>query len=439
MIHIIKNSVDHGIEPTEERLRLGKPESGNLYLKASLKSGNVQIQIKDDGRGLSLQKIKEKVLEKKLLTTEQISEMTDSEIEKLIFLPGFSTAANINEISGRGVGMDVVQTNFNKLGGSVSIKNEEGKGLAIIATIPQNVTVFSSLIIAAKNMKLAIYQKDILEIIDIDSDYYYESGEHKFYKLRDSTIPLVNVSTLLLLEENNISPKYIAIIQAEDYLFGILFDELIGIEEIVIKTLGEHLKKINLYDGVAVLGDGKLILVLNVFAIAEHSKIHYTIENFNLNEEETVKEDNKFSQFVFRASGQQFTISLSVIYTVIKMLPEDIQSIGNNKVMKFENKVIPLVELKTFYSQKNIEFKEEFIYTIIVIYQEITFGIIAHEIVDITQSLEIFQSDNRLAEFSLGYAYINEKLTILIDSEKLFSRILKYIEDNMSKMEFASV
>lgn len=434
--HIIKNSIDHGIEETEERLQLGKPENGNLYISAFLRNGNIQIQIKDDGKGLSIEKIKNKVLKQELVDEQELAIMSDKEIEKLIFLPGFSTVEQVSQISGRGVGMDVVQSSFKRLGGAVNLDNKEGEGLSIIVSIPQNVTVFSSLIISVAGQKYAIYQKNVMELIRLNPDDYYQSGEYQLYKLRNSIIPLVSLTKLLYNQPEEQLANYIAVIQADDLIYGILFDELIGIEEVVIKALGEFFKKLNLYDGITILGDGKSILVLNVFGISEVANVKYSNESFINNETEDL-EDSDFSQFIFRSEKQQYAISPNVIFTVIKMFPEDVQNIGTNPVIKFKKKIIPLIKIERFFlfEQSTEINQEESIYALIIIYQEFTFAILANEIIDITQELEVYQSDNELARYSDGYSYVDDKLTIIINSENLFSDMLQYIESYCSEEE----
>ncbi|RKY82967.1 hypothetical protein DRQ09_10805, partial [candidate division KSB1 bacterium] len=273
LVHIIRNSVDHGIESPEERRKLNKPEYGTIIVKTSLKNDMVRIEISDDGRGIDTNKVKMKAIEKNLITKEQARIMSDKDINKFIFNPGFSTAEKISGVSGRGVGMDVVLTNINKCNGSIDINSEKGKGTTISITMPLSLVsiVRNSLIVQVMSEQFAILSDDIVEITIIPENDINKIIKGKFITLHNKIVRVVELSELLGI--NNVyredsGAKSIVIVKNDNRRLGLIVDKFINQQKIVIKKLNNKVEGIN---GVSILKNGKVILVIDTARIIDLS------------------------------------------------------------------------------------------------------------------------------------------------------------------------
>jgi len=273
LVHIIRNSVDHGIESPEERRKLNKPEYGTIIVKTSLNNDMVRIEISDDGRGIDTDKVKMKAIEKNLITKEQARIMSDKDINKFIFNPGFSTAEKISGVSGRGVGMDVVLTNINKCNGSIDINSEKGKGTTISITMPLSLVsiVRNSLIVQVMSEQFAILSDDIVEITIIPENDINKIIKGKFITLHNKIVRVVELSELLGI--NNVyredsGAKSIVIVKNDNRRLGLIVDKFINQQKIVIKKFNNKVEGIN---GVSILKNGKVILVIDTAKIIDLS------------------------------------------------------------------------------------------------------------------------------------------------------------------------
>ncbi|RLB86538.1 MAG: chemotaxis protein CheA, partial [Deltaproteobacteria bacterium] len=276
MVHMIRNAVDHGIEPPEQRLAKGKPEKGTIELLAYQRGGSIIIEIRDDGRGLDKEKILSKAIDKGIISgVEQLSE---SEIYNLIFKPGFSTSETVTEISGRGVGMDVVKKALEKLRGRVEIKSKPDKGSTFIITLPLTLAIIDGIIVRVAEQRYIIPALGILKSFRPNpNDYSTVEGKGEMIMVRGELVPLVRLHHLFELSERTIKPweGLAVLIGNENEKLCLLVDELVGKEEVVIKTLGEALKNVKGLAGGAILGDGRVGLILDIpglFAIAKNSQ-----------------------------------------------------------------------------------------------------------------------------------------------------------------------
>ncbi len=266
LVHMLRNSCDHGIEPPEERIRLGKPEVGTIYLSAQQEGNNIVISISDDGRGIDPQKLKAKAIEKGLISTEEASQMTDREAYQLIFLPGFSTAKVTTSVSGRGVGMDVVRSNILKLKGMIDIESEVGVGTSIIIKLPLTLAIIQGLLVRVHNEIYAIPLASVLEVVDCDESKVNTINKKEVIRIRKDILPLIRLSKVLSVNGANESlhNKYVVVVGIGEFRVGLIVDELLGQQEIVIKSLGEYLGHIDGIAGVTILGDGSVIMIIDV-------------------------------------------------------------------------------------------------------------------------------------------------------------------------------
>ncbi len=274
LVHIIRNSCDHGIEPPEERIAKGKPETGIIQLKAYNEGNHIVIQISDDGRGLDPEKLKQKALEKGLITEKEAQTMSDKEAYALIFKPGFSTAAQVTNVSGRGVGMDVVKTNIEKLNGIIEIDSELGKGTTIKLKIPLTLAIIQALLVGVQEENYAIPLASVLETVRISTEEIYTVENKSVMRLRDEVLSLVHIGDIFEVERimDNGDHAYVVVLGLGASKLGLIVDSLIGQEEIVIKSLGEYLKGIQGIAGATIRGDGGVTLIVDVVALMDIAK-----------------------------------------------------------------------------------------------------------------------------------------------------------------------
>ena len=266
LVHMIRNSCDHGIEPPEERLKAGKPEQGIIKLDADQEGNNIVLKISDDGRGMNPEKLKEKSIEKGVITREQASQMSDREAYQLIFAAGFSTAKNVSAVSGRGVGMDVVRTNIQNLKGMIDIESEEGKGSTFIIKLPLTLAIIQGLLVKADNETYAIPLSSVIEVVSIEMKNIKSINEQEVIKVRDEVIPITRLDATLHTEniKKSLENRYVVNVGLGLERLGLVVDELLGQQEIVIKTLGEYLGDIPGIAGSTILGDGRVIMIIDV-------------------------------------------------------------------------------------------------------------------------------------------------------------------------------
>ncbi|GAA8292092.1 chemotaxis histidine kinase/response regulator CheAY2 [Helicobacter pylori] len=309
LIHIIRNSCDHGIEPLEERRRLNKPETGKVQLSAYNEGNHIVIKISDDGKGLDPVMLKEKAIEKGVISERDAESMSDREAFNLIFKPGFSTAKVVSNVSGRGVGMDVVKTNIEKLNGIIEIDSEVGVGTTQKLKIPLTLAIIQALLVGVQEEYYAIPLSSVLETVRISQDEIYTVDGKSVLRLRDEVLSLVRLSDIFkvdaILESN--SDVYVVIIGLADQKIGVIVDYLIGQEEVVIKSLGYYLKNTRGIAGATVRGDGKITLIVDVGAMMDMAKSIKVNITTLMNESENTKSKNSPSDYIVLAIDDSST------------------------------------------------------------------------------------------------------------------------------------
>ncbi|GAA7834076.1 chemotaxis histidine kinase/response regulator CheAY2 [Helicobacter pylori] len=309
LIHIIRNSCDHGIEPLEERRKLNKPETGKVQLSAYNEGNHIVIKISDDGKGLDPVMLKEKAIEKGVISERDAEGMSDREAFNLIFKPGFSTAKVVSNVSGRGVGMDVVKTNIEKLNGIIEIDSEVGVGTTQKLKIPLTLAIIQALLVGVQEEYYAIPLSSVLETVRISQDEIYTVDGKSVLRLRDEVLSLVRLSDIFkvdaILESN--SDVYVVIIGLADQKIGVIVDYLIGQEEVVIKSLGYYLKNTRGIAGATVRGDGKITLIVDVGAMMDMAKSIKVNITTLMNESESTKSKNSPSDYIVLAIDDSST------------------------------------------------------------------------------------------------------------------------------------
>ncbi len=288
LIHMVRNAVDHGIETPANRLTGGKAAEGRLALHAFHEGGKVNIEIADDGGGIDPQRIRAKALKNKLITPEQSDRLSERELVNLVFLPGFSTTDHVTQFSGRGVGMDVVRTNVEKIGGTVTIKSRPGRGTTVNMTIPLTLAIIPALTITSDGERYAIPQVSLLELVRLEGEQAVRGIEWihgaPVYRLRGNLLPLVYLHRQLQPDaplRNGTNHRasasggeiHIVVLQADDRQFGLVVDAIHDTEEIVVKPLQKQLKGISAFSGATIMGDGKVALILDVLGLAQKANV----------------------------------------------------------------------------------------------------------------------------------------------------------------------
>ena len=280
LTHAVRNSVDHGIESPGDRLKSDKQPEGCVRLKAFHQSGSVVIEVSDDGAGISMERVLAKAVDRELVTAEQAAAMTEREALQLIFLPGFSTAAAVTHVSGRGVGMDVVRSNVEKVGGSVEMESRVGAGTTLRLRVPLTLAIVPALVVRSGGQSFALPQSALMELVYVPerevADAIEQVGQAEVYRLRERLLPIVRLDELLEVPSTDrvgAHGIYVAVVEAEGRRYGLVVDDLLAPEEIVVKPLSGVLREIGLFSGATVLGNGLLALILDVAAVAERAGV----------------------------------------------------------------------------------------------------------------------------------------------------------------------
>lgn len=279
LVHMIRNSCDHGLEPNETRAQIGKPPTGSITLDAEQEGNAIVIRISDDGRGIDPERILQSAIEKKVITEEQGAQMSRRDILQLIFLPGFSTAKTVSTVSGRGVGMDVVKTNIQKLKGIIEIDSEIGKGTTFIIKLPLTLAIIQGVLVRVRHESYAIPLSSVIEVVAIEEKAVYSVNRQEVIRIRKEVLPLVRLDKVLSVTnpEESLKGRYVVVVGFGMQRIGFVVDELLGQQEIVIKSLGEYLGKIQGIAGSTILGDGRVVMIIDVAELVEN----YFHENGN--------------------------------------------------------------------------------------------------------------------------------------------------------------
>jgi two-component system, chemotaxis family, sensor kinase CheA len=353
LTHAVRNSLDHGIEPPDVREAAGKDPEGMLKLKASHEGSHVVIEVSDDGAGIAVEKVRAKALERGLITPERAAHLVERELLQLIFLPGFSTATAVTNVSGRGVGMDVVRTNVEKIGGKVEIDSRVGKGTTLKLRIPLTLAIIPALIVRSVNQSFALPQGALSELVHIPPEMAAASIEWiedaPLYRLRGKLLPLVFLDRLLMPGvEHKVATErdnFIAVLDADGRRFGLVVDGLADPEEIVVKPLSAVLKDIGLYSGATVLGNADLALILDPSSIAMKAGIAMSSqeEAARAAEAESNAEAAKSPEYLLvEVAGRQAAVPLADVLRIEQLKVSRIEYIGYRPVLNFEGQLLPV-------------------------------------------------------------------------------------------------
>jgi two-component system chemotaxis sensor kinase CheA len=421
LTHLVRNSVDHGIEAAAGRAAAGKATEGVLTLRARHESGQVVVEVADDGAGIDPVKIGAKAIERGLLTPDALSRMSPTDILQLVFLPGFSTAAAVTNVSGRGVGMDVVKTNIESIGGTIEVESVPGRGTCTRLRIPLTLAIVPALTIECAGDRYAIPQISLQELVALDAEKaaaaVEDVGGASVYRLRGELLPLVSLADVLgLTSDRHDGHVVIAVLSSEGRRFGLVVDRVINTEEIVVKAVGGQLKAIGLYSGATVLGDGAVALILDVQALARRA----------LRPESAERQEHRMNAVAATAvverqrmllaaigGGRRVAIPLDTVTRLEQVRSDTVEWVGSREVVQYRGAILPIVRLDRHlgaYGDSDREVLE------VIVYADHgrSVAIVVEEILDIVDGEAAVQSD--IDDLGLlGSAVIGDRVTELLD------------------------
>jgi len=437
MTHLIRNSLDHGLELPEVREKSGKNPHGLLSIKAYHEGGQVIIEIGDDGAGISAERVKAKAIEKKIITPEEAASMSSQKLHSLIFHPGFSTAEKVTNISGRGVGMDVVKSNIEKIGGEVEVISAEGKGTSFRLKIPLTLAIVPALVIESAGETFAIHQKNLVELVLLEQeDFGKIENLHgkEFFRLRGDLIPIVRLNSVLKLEEKEIDESHhflnIIVLKAEGKTYGLIVDDILDTQEIVVKPMDRKLKNIGYYAGATIMGDGRVALIIDAFGFynqVDSKDAGEKDSHSDLMGSSQVSDYESLEVVLFTLGDNRvYGIPLSLISRLEEFDPGIIEWSGEQALVRYRGSSMPLVNVENLLSlrgKSRIEKPEDRkINCIVANINGISFGFVVNEIMDIALTESSIETETIDRDGLLGTVYINEKLISLLDLYKLVSK-----------------
>jgi two-component system chemotaxis sensor kinase CheA len=456
LTHLVRNSADHGIEMPDVRVAAGKPAMGTIVLKAYHEAGQVIIEIVDDGGGLNSDKIVAKALSRGLISPDQAKSMSDKEKANLIFLPGLSTAEQVTDVSGRGVGMDVVKSNLDQLGGQVDIETERGKGTTIRIKLPLTLAIIPSLLVSVGQERYAIPQVNVDELLRIPVAQITERvelvGDAEVLLLRGELIPLLYLSNVLGLDESSceaskmvgeilrgekslgevqeagctLADVNLVVVSAGQFRYGLVVDQLHDSVEIVVKPLGRHFKDCQGYAGATIMGDGHVALILDVAGLGRLGDLSLSIAREKqqvTKEAEAGSGQDKLSLFVFRNTPQEYcAVPLDLVARVELIDAAEIEEVGGRRVIKYRGGTLPVFSLDQATNVNMLDISGEVI-VIVFLMAGHEIGLLAKPPVDAIEAQVAIDSFTLKQPGISGSAVIGDNTTLIVDIYELIQSV----------------
>lgn len=419
LTHSIRNAIDHGIETPEERVAAGKSAEGVVRLRAYHEGSHVIVEVHDDGAGIRIEKVRQKAVDRQLVTAQRAEQMNEREILQLIFLPGFSTAAAVTSVSGRGVGMDVVRTNVEKIGGKVEIDSRAGHGTVLRLRIPLTLAIIPALIVRSRGQNFAVPQSSLTELVHLsagETDSRIEWLENSaLYRLRGHLLPLVFLDRLLQQPQRERStPCDIAILNADGRRFGLVVDGLADPEEIVVKPLAAVLREIGFYAGATILGNGEMALILNPGAIAQNANIGLSSDT-----DETLADDQHAGRQDFllvEAGHRRAALPLETVVRIERIPRSRIERAGSRPVLRFEGALLPLDDAAADFIDSGDDPEAQ---TTVVVCRdgERHVGMTVSQVLDVTGGSQLAEAGSGLG--AEGITLLHEKVTGIVSLDSI--------------------
>jgi two-component system, chemotaxis family, sensor kinase CheA len=439
LTHLVRNAVDHGIESPEDRLAAGKDEQGLLLLRAFHEGGQVNIEIRDDGAGMDPSLISAKALERGLVSAEQLARMNGREIINLIFLPGFSTAATVTHVSGRGVGMDVVKSNLEKIGGSIDVSSVIGAGTTVHVKIPLTLAIIPALTVSCAGDRYAIPTVNLVQLVRLEGEQGRVSIElisgTPVYRLRGNLLPMLYLDRELGVSEpdrGERDPVLIVVLQADDRRFGLVVDDVLDTQEIVVKPLASQLENVSVYAGTTILGDGSAALILDVLALAQRAHVLSAGRELARAAADQGDDDrpNTGEALLVTSVGQdrQVAIPLATVTRLEEFPASWIEHVGGRELVQYRDEILPLVRLTGLPGDAGRRAEDAVLTVVVCLTRGRSVGLVVEAILDIVEG-GLSGRDNLDEVGLLGTAVVRDRITKLLDVEQTVREIEPQFHD----------
>jgi two-component system chemotaxis sensor kinase CheA len=434
LVHLLRNAADHGIESAAIRKQNGKNEIATISLKASYQGSVVNIEVSDDGNGIDFTKIQEIARKKKLYRQNELNLMSEKELLNLLFDPGFSTADSLSEVSGRGVGMDVVRTNLEKMGGSIEITTQSGRGTSVKLMMPLTVSIIQSLVVASSAIKMVIPQADVQETIKINKESFNEKietiNQKYFYRLRNELLAVVYLSDLWQPQQAGRAPRdhKLVVLKLGQQRFGLLVETLLGIEETLIKPLPAILKECGIYSGLTIMGDGKVAPILDIAGIARTTAL---VSDTNTKPQTLIDDlgrtalagDDREDFVLFKGTGNEtLALNIALIKRIDKIKKTEIQRIGDRTYISRGNMPLRVIRAEDYLALNSglDDGEDYYVITPKLVPQPI--GILATEIIENVNFEPVIEAQQFNMTGIFGAALFREKMILIINLYALLER-----------------
>ena len=426
LTHLLRNACDHGIEMPDVRVSAGKAPQGKLSMRAFHEGGHVNIDVTDDGAGIDPERIKAKAISKGLLRSDQAERMDARDLLQLIFMPGFSTAEKVTNISGRGVGMDVVKTNIERIGGVVEILSEKGQGTTVRIKIPLTLAIIPGLVVMTNGQRYVIPQVSLQELVRLEGDGIRKSvektGGSPVLRRRGRLLPLVYLNQTLALSsaaQDGLQVVNIVVLQAEGRQFGLVVDGVLDTQEIVVKPLGKLLKKADCFAGATIMGDGGVALILDVARVGRRAGVILDREGSSeSSDQERRSSDNMQTYLLFRAAGlRRAAIPLAEVSRLEEFPRSSIEFTAGRPVIQYRDEILPLISLAQALGKRETAFASDPVQAVVFRAGERSIGLAVDEIIDIVT--DAIQATKQAKSGVLQSVRLDGKVTDLLDLKAL--------------------
>jgi len=433
LTHLVRNSVDHGLETTEDRLAAGKPAQGVVTLTARHEGGQVVMEISDDGAGIDPAVIRRTAIEKGILSSEEAAQRSDRDIISLIFRPGFSTAATVTNMSGRGVGLDVVRTNIEGIGGSVDVHSTVGTGTTFTVKIPLTVAIIPALIVTSGDGRYAIPQVSLIELVRVRCDDVEQIDGQRVYRLRGTLLPLIDLNETFEAQGSGDHPESlnIVVVRADERVFGLVVDDINDTAEIVVKPLGRLLQHATWFAGATIMGDGRVALIIDALGFAEHVGLDRDAAQRGRSGARTTSAEAAEivateRMLVARVGSRRFAMPLDIVVRLEQFAVDKIEIANNRSAVQYGSEIMPLVRLGDELGVKH-DLDATMLPAIVFSAAGRSVGLLVDEIVDIVDIVEEsfdVTTDDHMSCGVLGSSVINGLITDLVDIHAVLSSVL---------------
>lgn len=429
LTHLVRNAVDHGIEGPDARVAAGKPAEGVVRLRAFHEGGQVNIEITDDGAGLSAARIRAKAIEQDLITAEQAAQLSPRELVNLIFLPGFSTAERVSNISGRGVGTDVVKTNIEAIGGSIDVQTREGAGTTFKIKIPLTLAIIPALLVGSGDERYAIPQVSLLELVRLDGRDMGTAIEHvhgaPVHRLRGQLLPLVFLDAVLGTGDGEVADEesvHIVVLQADGEQFGLVVSEILDTAEIVVKPLGRLLKGVRAFAGATIMGDGRVALILDALGLAEMAGVNRFHRDTSTAGEDGAAADQR-TVLLFSLGGRRLALLLEMVARLEVFDAAAVEEAGDRRVVQYRDEILPLVFVADELGYPTERTATSPLRVVVYAEGDRSVGLVVDEIHDIVeQAIDI--TAHTAVPGTLGSAVVQGQVTDVLDVAGVLQRAL---------------